>query len=327
MARGIRWVLGAVVSLCCIGLLVWLGQTASNPSPEVAGGSAGGTMTNQDCARCHQDTWRQWSGSAHAASWTSPEVQAAFQHFGHDRKCESCHAPEPVVMVKSTEDVRLRQSDRDSGVNCLTCHALPGNRVAAARTIDDAPCRPLAESGLSASRMCGTCHTAIFDDWQASRYESSGKTCVACHMPKAAEGAESQHACPGSSDETLIRSGARMSCRKEDDQLVVEVTNHATGHNYPGERHHRVLSLEVLMHGNDDQIVLARREVIKDITPFRGESSSEQIAIDETYRAKFLIAPTATRAEIQLMYKRFPWQPDWKALIVHRQVMDLPAAP
>ena len=54
---------------------------------------------------------------------------------------------------------------------------------------------------------------------------------------------------------------------------------------------------------------------------------TSQIAIDETYRAEFPIAPTATRAEIQLLYKRFPWQPDWKALIVHRQVMDLPATP
>jgi hypothetical protein len=137
-------------------------------------------------------------------------------------------------------------------------------------------------------------------------------------MP-AREGGGRSHLCLGGHDDALVRSGARMECRQEGDELVVRVTNHATGHNFPGERHNRMLLLQVIERTPQGEITLARQALIKGITPFRGESSAEQIRVDDTFEARFPAVEAPVEAEVKLLYKRFPWQPDREALVVHQE--------
>ena len=59
--------------------------------------------------------------------------------------------------------------------------------------------------------------------------------------------------------------------------------------------------------------------MIKNITPFRGESSTEEIRAGNSVEVRFPVVEGAETGEVRLLYKRFPWITDREALIVHRQ--------
>jgi hypothetical protein len=84
-----------------------------------------------------------------------------------------------------------------------------------------------------------------------------------------------------------------------------------------------VLLLQVFQRRADGEIALARQTTIKDITPFRGESSTEDIRADDTFEARFPVVDPPVTAEVQLLYKRFPWHADREALVVHEAEVKL----
>lgn len=324
MASTIRIFLALLVCLALVALIV-LGRWRTGPGVD-PDGSAGAAWTHHDCRQCHPAVWREWEQSYHSRAFSDPNVQAAFQHFRADRKCHTCHAPRPVLATGIGEEVQLRQDDRNSGVNCLSCHGTPeGQGVAARRTVADAPCRPVARPELGTSRICGTCHDAIFKDWRASRYRVEGKTCQDCHLPAVARrDAGRSHLCLGGHDPDTVRSGVRLSCRQQGDELIVRVTNHATGHNFPGERHNRILLVRVVQRNNAGEIMLYNERYIKQITPFRGESSADEIRAGETFEARFPVVEPPVAADVRLLYRAFPWySTDEKTLIVHQKKLNL----
>lgn len=321
MISAVRIVLAAAVCLAVAGLIVlgrsWTARQAERPNPLDT------ALDQNDCRECHPAVWQEWESSLHASAFSSPEVQAAFEHFGFDRKCMSCHAPEPVWVTGLGEPVELRPAGRQTGVDCLSCHLLPGGGVAARRTIPGAACNPVESPGLSTAAVCEACHDAIYDDWKESRYATEDQTCQACHMPPYAErNGGTSHRCLGGHDPDTVRSGATMECRLDGGELVVAVTNRATGHNFPGERHSRVLLIEVIARNAADGIVLARQELIKDVTPFRGETTADEIRVDNTFEARFPAAGCST-ADVKLLYKLFRWQSDADALVVHHETFNL----
>lgn len=312
----------ALLCLAALGLLIAIGQVppANAPPPLASNAVAGG-----DCRQCHEQVWQEWQTSYHSRAFSDSHVQAAFEHFGFDRRCQSCHAPVRQIVMDVTATIELRENDLASGVDCLSCHGLTQG-VAAARTIANAPCRPQQVEGFSGSQACGACHQAIYKDWQESRYRTSGKECQSCHMPALADRPKGRsHLCLGGHDPDLIRSGVKMTVRRDGDELIVSATNHATGHNFPGERHNRVLYIQVIERNAEGEITLARQELIKGITPFRGESSAEKLRVDQTFEARFPVVAPAAVAEVQLLYKSFPWYPDRDALVVARAKVELEA--
>ncbi len=320
MFSRLRLLLALLLVLAAAGVIV-VGQIRFQQARQA---QAGSNWTNADCRECHETVWREWEASGHARAWSSDSVQAMFQHFGFDRKCQSCHAPEPLLLTGLDQPPALRGDDLGSGVNCLSCHATAeGRTVAAARTLTEAPCKPVTVGAFSTSQACAACHVAIHKDWSASRYAAEGKTCQTCHMPQRAGGQGRSHVCAGAYDDSLVRSGARLDCELEGSELIVRATNHATGHNFPGERHNRSLLVQVMQYDAEGNITLARQELIKGITPFRGETSAERLKVDEAFEARFPIVPLSKTADVQLLYKRFPWQPDREALVVHRREIKL----
>ena len=329
-----RILLALGVCLLLVGLIV-LGRWG----PRRVGGPVETSvpMEHDDCRQCHQAVFGEWEASRHSRAWSDPNVQAAFQHFGFDRKCQSCHAPQPVLVTLPSVgqkgvppnglagQVELRGRDLPSGVNCVSCHrTADGRGVAARRTIPDAPCRPVQTPQLATGEICGNCHDAIYQDWQQSRYSKEAVTCQDCHMHAGRnQDGSLNHLCLGSRHRETVRSGARMSCRQQGDELLVSVTNHATGHNFPGERHHRVLLVRVVEQKPTGEIVLAQQEVIKQVTPFRGESSADKIRAGETFEARFPVVDPPVVADVRLLYKTFPWLTDREALVVDRAEVKL----
>lgn len=318
-------------ALLLLALLIALAFLPFWRPPTPTGVTRASSFTNMQCQGCHAEIGEEWTRSRHSQSWVSPTVQAAFAHFGHDRQCESCHAPEPVLVAGLSAPIRLRAEHRDSGVDCLTCHLRADGQIAALRSRTDVPCQPVQTMELSSSEHCGGCHKAIFDDWKASRYAAEAKTCQACHMRQQVVSnatdtlpLKTTHLCLGGHDDDLVRSGVRVNYQQTERELVAEVTNHATGHNYPGERHNRMLLWELITRSADGEVIQTEQRVIKGITPFRGESSSERIRADETDRTRFELLPGANTVKIQLLYKRFPWLPTRAALVVDEQEWTLP---
>jgi hypothetical protein len=314
----------AAALLCVAGLVALIALGRGGHPPSDTADEVAASFSNQDCRRCHAGVWSEWQASYHARAFSDDRVQAAFQHFGFDRQCQSCHAPERHLVLDLDTPVVLREDEPETGVDCLSCHGLTAGGVAAVRDLPDAPCRPIETAGLSSSLACGVCHDAIYKDWQASRYRTEGKHCQTCHMQPTDErrGGRS-HLCLGGHDDALVRSGARLACRQEGDEVLVSVTNHATGHNFPGERHNRLLLVEVIEESVEGEITLARQSLIKGITPFRGESSAERLQVDQTFEERYpIIAPAAT-AKVRLLYKPFPWYSDSDALLVAEATIEI----
>jgi len=313
-----------VVSLLLLGGLLYVNR-APDDGGKLPGRQHAG-MSNASCQKCHQEVWDEWSESRHAITFTSTHTQAAFQHFGFDRKCESCHAPEPVLAMGLDRPPVLRAENRDSGVNCLTCHATADGRVAAARTIESAPCQPVKTPALHTSAHCASCHKAVFEDWQASSYAATGQTCQTCHMRSSGDNSRVSHLCTGGHNNALLRSGAKMECKIAPGQprrVDVAVTNHATGHNFPGERHNRELYLQVTQFDASGGIAKIQQELIKGVTPFRGETTAEQIRAGHTFKTHFPLEAAADTVEVQLRYKLFRIQTNREAVIVHEQTQKV----
>lgn len=137
------------------------------------------------------------------------------------------------------------------------------------------------------------------------------------------ESSRFSHLCVGGHDTEYIRSGVKLEAHEANGKIMVTVTNHATGHNFPGERHNRVLLLQITQRNKADEITLNLEETIKDITPFRGESSAEQIQIDQAFETSTEIVGNAAHAEIRLLYKPFPWYRIDQAMVLHEKQLEL----
>ena len=134
MLRAIRLVAALAICLLLAGMVGFASWWSGRQTERM--GTAEPQLAHHDCRQCHAEIWDQWEASSHARSWKDPHVQAAFQHFGFDRKCQSCHAPVPVLTTGPDVPVALRTGEQESGVHCLSCHQTVDGRVAARRTIE-----------------------------------------------------------------------------------------------------------------------------------------------------------------------------------------------
>ncbi|HVJ92955.1 MAG TPA: multiheme c-type cytochrome [Labilithrix sp.] len=177
------------------------------------------------CGRCHEDHFRDWSGSMHAYAADDPvflamnarlqrETAGAMGNF-----CVKCHAPMAVRDGKTTDGLNLAELEpKFRGVTCFFCHSVDGveelhnNGLTSASDttmrgpFSDAVPNPAHRSARSAlhdqrvldsSNMCGSCHDIVtpagahiertFAEWKDSLFATeTGQTCGSCHMKPSA---------------------------------------------------------------------------------------------------------------------------------------------
>ncbi len=301
-------------------LLCMLGCSRQSGQPPLVGGDVDAQLS---CKSCHVDQWKEWYASPHATAWNSDAIQAAFHNFGFSRKCQSCHAPEPVLVTGLKQPPVLREVSLTSGVNCLSCHGLGESAgVAALQDNPDVACRPVKVPAIASSRLCGVCHTPIFEDWAESRYAREGRTCTDCHMRNAIDG-KINHRCIDLLSSAGYQNSIEMKCFQDGEELIAEVTNRGVGHNFPGERHNRTLSVRVIQRDVNGEVQAAQKNLIKGITPFRGESTQDKIKVDETVQCRFPLVIAKGVAGVTLLWKRFPWLSDDEATVVAEVEVDV----
>lgn len=172
-------------------LLVFPSLGLAQPAPDKGSGFVG----RQRCAVCHQDTERQFDGSAHAHSAERMAGSSALL------SCETCHGPGLAhVLALDPQEIVDFRAEQASTVNqaCLSCHsgdAHQAQRFAGGHARYDVDCvachqvhgEPAAgHLTASTNALCESCHTAVsasFNRPYGHRLSETGVRCVDCHEP------------------------------------------------------------------------------------------------------------------------------------------------
>ncbi len=254
------------------GALAWVALqpgTPPPPPPPPAGGipaTAGPAPAAEpaftdpaQCRACHPEAYEEWSASMHAKAWTDPEVRGLSDDF-KSTECLSCHVPQPIHSAPVGGRVFERSSRFESGVDCLSCHLLPGGGVASVRDVPGAPCRPTKVDTLRDAVTCKGCHNQhyLVDEWEtlfhrpdaskgALLAEGRPETCVDCHMkpsprapgPGGAARTGADHVFRGGHYLEVLKGGMELKAAVEDGSVVARVTSTNVGHKAPADSRHR----------------------------------------------------------------------------------------
>jgi hypothetical protein len=255
------------------------------------------------CGGCHQQVYREWSQSLHGRAWTNANARAQTENFAK-ASCRPCHSPLPVLLTGLDTPPDYRDFNQEDGVHCLACHGLTDG-VAAARTIEAAPCRPRRSEGLVSADACWPCHQPThqaYEEYEASRAFAAGVRCTDCHMPERPGGGRS-HGAHGGLDAEFVRSALAWSARVEGERLLVELENLAA-HKFPGEIPSRAFEVRVQFPGSEPLGVLLRK-------PNKDEArQDDRLLPDEVRTLEFALPPEAPSARVELLFRPLPLLPD-----------------
>jgi hypothetical protein len=208
-----------VKAITALGLAVAAACTSAKSDPTLARADL---LKPETCKQCHQDHFREWSGSMHAYASDDP-VFIAMNKRGQRETggalgsfCVNCHAPMAVREGVTKDGSNLAQVAPElKGVTCFFCHtadSVQGTHNAQLHLGDDPTMRggfadPVSNSAhhatysplhdrdkLDSASLCGSCHDIVtdhganlertFQEWQASVFSQppGGTTCGQCHM-------------------------------------------------------------------------------------------------------------------------------------------------
>ena len=150
-----RFLVGVAFALPTMLVAVALVQAEPLPLPTQV-------TTVDNCVACHSQIHDNWMDSAHGNSASSETFLAAWKEQGNDPTCMSCHA------TGYNSDTQTWQFN---SVTCVACHPINANH----------PKEPIAVD--RSGKLCGTCHTETYFEWQASKHRDNELACSSCHDP------------------------------------------------------------------------------------------------------------------------------------------------
>ena len=262
------------------------------------------------CGGCHQEVYQEWAESLHHGAWTNANVLNATRNFSRE-ECRSCHSPMPVLPHGLDRRPEFRDFNHDDGVHCLSCHGLVDG-VAAARSIDDAPCRPRYEPRLLEARMCYPCHEPThqaFAEYETSNAFAVGVRCVDCHMQPTKHRRGRSHGANGGLNPEFVKRALAWRCWLEEGEVRVQLRNRC-GHKFPGEIPSRSFVVRVTFPGHDPVYELLRK-------PHKRESRDDnRLLPDETRVLRFPLPRGVSSAEVRLLFKPLPLMPEDQSFLL-----------
>jgi hypothetical protein len=148
-----RLFFGLLFALPLIGLSVALTQAEALP--------AAGHAAQLDCKACHKDFHKAWEKGAHGQAMADTTFTEAWAAQGQPGQCLTCH----TTGYDSDTGSYLAE-----GVTCQACHS---------PITENHPMEPMATD--RGAKLCGTCHTETYFEWQASQHREVDLACVGCH--------------------------------------------------------------------------------------------------------------------------------------------------
>lgn len=126
----------------------------TNPQPQ---------PTELICPACHESVQEAWEGGSHANSMMDESFQAEWKAQGEPGECLTCHT------TGYDPDTEMYAGD---AITCAACHDTKAANH---------PMEPMAAD--RSAKMCGSCHTETYFEWQASAHRENDIDCIACHDP------------------------------------------------------------------------------------------------------------------------------------------------
>ena len=282
------------------------------------------------CKRCHPAIWREWERSMHAKAWEDPIYQdAASQVEDREKKCDPCHAPEPILITGIGNMPKLRAKDRQYGVSCIVCHidahgAMHGPHESSspmyhANVPSEAHAKPTA--------LCATCHGQpnvpehdLVTSFSNSPAAKEGLNCASCHMPAVKRTlsvhsyeavAVRRHTWIGSRSASKLKSAAALKIVREGGKATVRLTNKA-GHLLPGG----VLRTIVLDVKLSDATGVVSRHAQVFISEKSDRPEHSRLHPGETREFVYTLSDTE-KIEAKLRYRLIPTTPEaeWVTMV------------
>lgn len=249
------------------------GPIAPQGTPPAQLAPAQASLRANQCARCHNKQFREWSTSLHRGA-TSPGLAA--QMWGMSRaaraSCLRCHAPLP-----EQQDDQVLYAD---GASCAGCHVRGWTRHGppnVAPSLMPVAGYPLATLAIyERADFCAPCHqlptrTAVagrplldtYREWLEGPYMKRGIQCQHCHMPNR------EHAFKGVHDPQTFREGIALATRAHAKDGTVTVTaelaNVGAGHYLPTTPTPAAWLEVALLDGKGKVLASARQRIGRDI--------------------------------------------------------------
>ena len=279
--------------------------------------------TKKMCKRCHPAIWREWERSMHAKAWEDPIYQeAASKVPDREKKCDPCHAPEPILITGIGKMPTLRAEDRGYGVSCIVCHidahgAMHGphkssNPMYHANVTSEAHAKP--------TELCATCHGQPsvpehnqVDSFRNSPAAEKGLNCASCHMPavKRTLSVHSyetvtvrRHTWAGSRSVSKLKSAVNLRVVRTEGKATVRLTNKA-GHLLPGDALRAIiLDVKILDGGG----AMSRNAQVL-ISASSSEPETSRLLPGETRDFVYNLSETE-RIAVKLRYRLTPTTPE-----------------
>jgi hypothetical protein len=194
------------------------GSHGSTPPPPAPTLTPDQLMDPAECQGCHQDHYREWSGSMHAYASDDPIFRAMNKRAQREtggaigNLCVNCHAPVAVMQNATTDGSNLDSVPEVlHGVTCFFCHtvdAVNGTHNNPLHHATDGVLRAALDSPLKtgahpsaystlhdgnrveAAGLCGTCHDVqtptgvdieqTYAEWQGSLFSQPGSAQLTC---------------------------------------------------------------------------------------------------------------------------------------------------
>jgi len=290
--------------------------------------------SSDQCKECHPGVYDEWFGSQHERAWKNPLVAQISNQF-KNKICIDCHAPRPVLETGLGVRVLARQTDRDDGVNCFSCHEMGGGRMASTRSGQTAPCNPVFDPRISTVEQCAVCHNqhGTVDEWRETPFAKLDppQGCIECHMPEKERTLPDgrsytgrDHAMLAGHDIEVVRQGPVLETEIDGDNVLVSVTNQGAAHNFPTDERHRAVDLVVRILDANGELVREERDRYRN--PYRDEIGLQntQIPWGQTRSYEFPLGIAEGTVDVRLIYKLTPYIPDDEGALIFERSLSFP---
>lgn len=270
---------------------------------------------NKSCQECHPEIYKEWETTRHAKGWTSKQFTVQSKKRTK-KECLSCHAPKPIFETGIGKETVVRDQDRESGVNCLTCHRKGKNAVGPHQDAKG-ECNPTFTTKFKDNSTCSMCHLNSSEEWTQSSFSKVGTkgyaTCAKCHMKPvkrpAAKGGKVRevyrHITYGGHNLKSIQESVRnLTLKAENGKALITLTNNLTGHNLPTGTVGRQLLIMTAIKNDDGKTKAMHREVYE-----KGDNKGKKdtsIPVDKKIELSYDIPLDEGEVVVQVLYKMSP---------------------
>ncbi|MFN0205329.1 MAG: HEAT repeat domain-containing protein [Planctomycetota bacterium] len=295
------------------------------------------------CAGCHPDAAAEHRMNTHGRAFSDVEVRQATAQFSIPG-CIDCHTPRPVFETGIGKNPIKRLHHLEEANSCLTCHAR-GNYDMSTFQGSARECKEAFDERVGLVEACASCHRnhGTPYQWEHAKFgKLAGNVCIDCHMPEVERAVAvggtikktKRHTFFASRSESQLKMAYDYDVKLDGNELVVNVTNSGTGHNFPTELKQRSVESLVIVR-NVSGIEIARsRQIFRD--PYKRPYGlnlpvNTQIPSGESREHRVPVPIAAGTIETQLFYKLYypidDYHPDLSRVLESRSLAFGPIEP